>query len=127
MNEVSLTSFLKKCPSLTKIVFPNEERFMEAEEVIDCIIYEGKDDSCEANVTADFFIRYIREINQRQGGESIIYTVPIQLILSRISLKVSFAYFLMQNKFELFIDRGGGGGEWGGGSQKASPKGDYCH
>ncbi len=26
----------------------------------------------EANVTADFFIHYIREINQRQGGESII-------------------------------------------------------
>jgi hypothetical protein len=49
----------------------------------------------------------IREINKRQGGESIIYTVPIQLILNRISLKVSFAYFLTQNlkiKFELFID-----------------------
>ena len=111
---MSLTSFLKKCPSLTKIVFPDEQqRFIEAEEVIDCIIYEGKDDSCEANVTADFFIRYIREINQRQGGESIIYTVPIQLILSRISLKVSFAYFLMQNlqiKFELLMTEGEGGG-----------------
>ena len=80
MNKVSLTSFLKKCPALTKIVFPDEQqRLIEAQEVIECIIYEGKDDSCEANnVAADFFVRYIREINQRQAGERIIYTHLIQ-------------------------------------------------
>jgi hypothetical protein len=61
-------------------VFPDEQqRLIEAQEVIECIIYEGKDDSCEANnVAADFFVHYIREINQRQTGERIIYTHLIQ-------------------------------------------------
>ena len=69
MNEVSLTSFLKKCPSISKIVFPAEDqRFIEAEEVIRCISYEG--DGYAANkVAGDFFIRYIREINQRHAGK----------------------------------------------------------
>ena len=55
---------------------------------------EGEDDSCIANkVTADFFIRYIRESNQRQGGESIMYNEPIPCILNRISM-IMFYLFL---------------------------------
>ena len=52
---MSLTSFLKKCPSISKIVFPAEDqRFIEAEEVIRCISYEG--DGYAANkVAGDFF------------------------------------------------------------------------
>ena len=73
MNEVSLTSFLKKCPLLTKIVFPAEhQRFIEAEEVIRCITYEDEGDSYAANkVAGNFFIRYIQEVNQRHSGETI--------------------------------------------------------
>ena len=60
---MSLTSFLKKCPSLTKIVFAAEIR---------CITYEDEGDSYAANKLAgDFFIRYIQEVNQRHSDETI--------------------------------------------------------
>ena len=61
-------------------MFPDEQQlFIQVQDVIECIIYEGRDEGCVANNTAaEFFVRYITEINQSQGGESIFYAEQYQ-------------------------------------------------
>lgn len=62
MDELSLKSFLIKCNSLSKLVFPRENaRITTAKEVIDSMYFEER----EANqASADFFIQYINETDK---------------------------------------------------------------
>ncbi|CAB4007014.1 E3 ubiquitin- ligase UPL2-like [Paramuricea clavata] len=67
MDEVSLTTFLIKCSSLSKLVFPEEnERIIKAKEVINCLLFQEREESEANQLAADFFLRYIEEIEKKQ-------------------------------------------------------------
>jgi hypothetical protein len=72
MDEVSLTTFLIKCSSLSKLVFPEEnERIIKAKEVINCMLFQEREESEANQLAADFFLRYIEEIDKKQEGTVI--------------------------------------------------------
>jgi hypothetical protein len=72
MDVVSLTTFLKQNHILTAVVFPLEAaRYVPASDVIPQVNFEGRDsnENTNTNRTADFFLKYINEMDQRTAGK----------------------------------------------------------
>ena len=70
MDVVSPTTFLKQNHVLTAIVFPMEAaRYVPASDVIPQVNFEVRDSSENANRTADFFLKYLNEMDQRTAGK----------------------------------------------------------
>ena len=70
MDGVSLTTFLKQNHILTAMVFPSEAaRYVPASDVIPQVNFEGRDSSENTNRTAEFFLKYINEMDQRTDGK----------------------------------------------------------
>ena len=74
MEQISLISFLKRVPLFKQTVFPMDaERYVLAEKVLDILTYENKD-ACEENkTTAEFFVRYIKEVELRTVGKDLLW------------------------------------------------------
>ena len=63
MDEVSLTTFLRRTPSLIKVVFPREaERVILADEVKELMTDEDRGENEQNGRTAEFYESYIDEL-----------------------------------------------------------------
>lgn len=73
MDDVSLTAFLKQNHMLTAVVFPSEAaRCVPSSEVIPLVNFQGRDTNENTKRTADFFLRYINEMDNREAGKQIL-------------------------------------------------------
>lgn len=69
MEEVSLTTFLRRSPSLIKVVFPREaEKVILAEEVKELLSFENRRDNEQNRRTAEFYESYIDELEVGMKG-----------------------------------------------------------
>ena len=69
MEEFSLISFLRRSPSLVKVVFPREsDKVILAEEVKELITFEDRRDSEQNERTARFYEFYIDELEAGVKG-----------------------------------------------------------
>jgi hypothetical protein len=101
MEAVSLSTFLKRVPLLKQIVFPtDEERNILAASVLDILTYEDKDGNEDNERTADYFVRYVKEIELRKDGENLQFgsleMVQLLQYLSFISF-ISFSILYISN------------------------------
>ena len=78
MEEVSLYTFMTRSPSLADIVFPREaERIIMSKDIQKSMSFDDKDNEGDNKRAADFFVSYMKEIDERVEGKMCTVTVGL--------------------------------------------------
>lgn len=93
MEEGSLITFLRRSPSLMKVVFPREaDKVILAEEVKELMTFEDRRDSEQNERTAQFYEFYIDELEAGVKGYIYIYIYQNNLSVNVLFLHASHHY-----------------------------------